>query len=82
MIIMIPLFLGIYGIYLLTTADLGSQTSYLFFSMLISVLIISMCSIIGSSNHFILSLDIAYFLSLMIIILYHTFKLSKPIPLL
>lgn len=68
-------------IFLIYRKEIEAQSSFLFYSMLISISIISICSIIGSSNHFVISLDITYFLSLMMIILYHTFKISKPIPL-
>lgn len=64
-------------LFLLYSKDIEAKSNFLFFSMLICVSIISICSFIGSSNHFIISPDILYFLSLMMLIFYHTFKLSK-----
>ena len=66
-------------LFLLYSKEIEAKSSFLFFNMLISVSIILICSFIGSSNHFIISLDILYFLSLMMLIFYHTFKLSKPL---
>lgn len=79
MIAIIPLSLILMGIYGLLFLAIEAQSSFLYFSMLICVSIISICSFIGASNHFIISLDITYFLSLMMLIFYHTLKLSKPL---
>ena len=66
-------------LFLLYSKEIEAKSSFLFFNMLISVSIISICFFIGSSNHFIISLDITYFLNLMMLIFYHTFKLLKPL---
>jgi len=64
----------------LYSKEIEAKSSFIFFNMLINVSIISRCSfIVGSSNHFIISLDIIYFFSLMMLIFYHAFKISKPL---
>jgi hypothetical protein len=67
-------------LFLLYSKEIEAQSEFLFFSMLISVLLIPVFSFISSSNHFIISLDIIYFFSLLILVLYHTFKIAQTPP--
>jgi hypothetical protein len=64
----------------LYSKEIEDKSSFLFFSMLIGVLLIPVFSFISSSNHFIISLDIIYFFSLLILVLYHTFKIAQTPP--
>jgi hypothetical protein len=61
----------------LYSKEIEAKSSYIFFSMIINITLCSSCSFIGSSNHFIISMDIIYFFSLMMIIFYHTFKIQN-----
>lgn len=67
-------------LFLLYSKEIEAQSSFLFFSMLMSVSQIFVFSFISSSNHFVISLEIIYYFSLMILVLYHTFKIAQTSP--
>lgn len=64
-------------LFLLSLVSTAILYNYLSVKRLLDEAVISIDSFFHSSNHLIISLDIIFFYSMMMLILYQTFKLSK-----
>lgn len=64
-------------LFLMYLVNTQALSSFLFLRIHTSVFISAICSFIGFSNHFILTMDIIVFFTMMIPIIFHTLKITQ-----
>lgn len=64
---------------LIFLANTQVQNNFILLKMIISAWIVSIYNFFISSNHLVISLDIIVLLSILLLILHHTFKMAKPL---
>lgn len=67
-------------LFLLYRKEIEALAGFLLFKIAISAYVVAIHSIFRSSNHFIISMDILFLFSIMMLILYHILKIAETSP--